>query len=244
MIFSRAGRIQGLCRRLCRRMSIPRVWAACAVVAAATIFSCAAPMPVKPPPVDVSRCRDCHAGNKAYPLAADVYQYWESSGHGLFLKRRDHIPDCAACHDLQGSAGHLDGMRNLQSRNTYHLVQGYLSADPVKECDVQVAFDNYCWTSCHQPLSIPDMRHERDGDPAKGAVLMGQHGTLEKALGDSPMDSDISLARPALSGPPYCAPCVSCHNPHGTGATSKTGATNRMARDSYREPSRLCGRCH
>ena len=231
----------------CAKMISSRHGAAVAIAAAAALFACAAPVTVKPPPVDVSRCQDCHAGdNRAFPLAQNVYRYWETSGHGRFVNRPRLQPDCAACHDLKGpaAAGHLDGKTNAGTVNPYHLVAGYLSPNAVKECDVQIAFDNYCWTACHQPLGVTDMRHERDADPAKGAVLMGQHGTYEKARKDYPMDSDISVAKAALAGPPYCAPCVSCHDPHGTGATSRTGPSNKMARDNYESPSLLCSRCH
>jgi hypothetical protein len=226
--------------------SRPGAGLAVAIAAVAALLSCAAPVTVKPPPADVSRCRDCHAGdNKDYPQAANVYRFWETSGHGRFANRSRFPSDCPSCHDLQGAAaGHLDGKKNVGTANPNHLVAGYLKADPVRECDVQIAFDEYCWTACHKPLGVTDMRHERDADPAKGAVLMGQHGTYEKAKQDYPMDSDISVAKAALAGPPYCAPCVSCHDPHGTGATSLTGVSNKMSRDNFKSPSLLCSRCH
>jgi len=223
---------------------------------AATLFlvaSCAAP-PVKPPPaptavpppaVEVSDCRSCHDGdNGDSPGAADVYEFWETSGHGRFVTRRKHVPECVACHDLTGAAaaGHLDGERNASTANTFHLVKGYLPESPRREWDVQVTFDNYCWKTCHKPLDIDDMRHERDGDPARGAVQMGQHSSYERVAGDYPMDDD--LAATGFGGPPYFAPCISCHDPHGTGVEIKSGTSNNMVRDSYKKPALLCNRCH
>ena len=104
--------------------------AVAALVPASVLLSaaCAAPTdPVKvpPPPADVTDCRACHAGKGAYPLAADVYKLWETSGHGRFLNRPEQRPTCEACHDLKGAAaGHLDGLKNAPGPNIYHLVPG------------------------------------------------------------------------------------------------------------------------
>lgn len=222
--------------------------AVAALLPAALYLSACAPTAVKapPPPADVKDCRACHAGNGAYPLAADVYQLWESSGHGRFLNRPEQRPTCEACHDLQGAAaGHLDGKKNAPGVNTYHLVPGYIAAAPKNEWEFQVAFDDYCWTNCHQPAGIADMRHERDADPAKGAVEMGSHASYERPIGSSDylVDGDLSVFAGSATAPFYMT-CVSCHDPHGSAATSKTGESNRMARDNYKEPPRMCSRCH
>jgi hypothetical protein len=211
--------------------------------------ACAAPevrQPAPPPPVSIVDCRSCHAGNnKAYPLAADVYKYWESSGHGQYLNRPKNRPDCASCHDFAGDAatGHLDGKKNASGPNTYHLVAGYLDPDPKNEWDVQVRFDQYCYATCHLPSGRNDMRHERDDNPAKGAVQMGQHASYEKPLADYPLDGSLKVFKGSDTAP-YFALCVSCHDPHGSGADSLTGRSNRMARDNYKRPPRLCSRCH
>ena len=211
------------------------------------IGACAAPEVRQPaPPVNINDCHSCHAGdNKSYPLAADVYKYWETSGHGQYLNRPQNRPDCAACHDFTGTAatGHLDGKNNAPGPNTYHLVAGYLDPDPKNKWDIQVRFDNYCYLTCHKPAGRSDMRHERDDDPAKGAVQMGQHASYERPLGDYPLDRSLTVFK-GSDTPPFFALCVSCHDPHGSGADSRTGKSNRMARDNYKHPPRLCSRCH
>jgi len=223
------------------------LFAACAAPPVPPPEKPVAPVPVRPPgPEDVSDCRLCHAGSRDYPLAADVYRSWESSGHGRFLDRPEHRPDCAACHDLAGTAaaGHLDGTVDVPGPNPFHLVEGYLPSDPRREWDLQVHFDDYCWTSCHQPAGIRDMRHEQDGDPAPGAVQMGQHLSFESVHGGLPVDEDLARIGKGFAGPPYFVPCVGCHDPHGTGTTSTTKGSNRMVRENYKQPARLCGRCH
>ena len=213
------------------------------------LLSACAPTVVKPPPppANVSDCRDCHAGWVNYLLVVDVYQYWETSGHGKFLNRLDYRPICESCHDLKGpaAAGHLDGKKNAPGPNTFHLVEGYIAKSPKNRWDFQVKFDNYCWTACHQPVAIVDMRHERDGNPAPGAVQMGQHASYERPISSDDYLVDGELA--VFSGsalPPFYVTCVTCHNPHGSAATSQTGRSNRMARDNYKEPPRMCSRCH
>jgi len=209
----------------------------------------AAPAPVAPPApvvVDVTDCRACHAGtNKAYPLAADVYQYWENSGHGQFLRQPKNRPDCASCHELAGAAatGHLDGKKNAPGPNVFHLVAGYLDPDPKNEWDVQVRFDQYCYATCHLPAGRTDMRHERDSNPVKGAVQMGQHASFEKPLGDYPTDQSLGVFKGSDTAP-FFATCVSCHDPHGSAATSQTGKSNRMTRENYKAPPQMCSRCH
>lgn len=230
------------------RQALRAVAAAALPASLLAIASCAPPaVKAPPPPADVSDCRACHAGKGAYPLAANVYQYWESSGHGRFATRPQHRPTCDACHDLKGAAaGHLDGKRNAPGANTYHLVAGFIAPAPKNEWDVQVQFDNYCWMTCHQPAGVSDMRHERDSTPTKGAVQMGTHASYERPLDGAlayPMDGDLSVfAGSAIA--PFFAPCVSCHDPHGSAATSLTGKSNRMARENYKEPPKMCSRCH
>jgi len=224
-------------------------FAAAVLLPASLWLSACAPSAVKapPPPVDVTDCRACHAGKGAYPLAADVYQFWETSGHGRFMNRPDYRPTCEACHDLAGpaAAGHLDGKKNAPGANTYHLVKGFIAAAPKNEWEFQVAFDDTCWTTCHQALGIVDMRHERDANPAKGAVEMGSHASYERPIGTSDylVDGDLAVF-PGSATAPFYMTCVSCHDPHGSGATSKTGQSNRMARDNYKDPPRMCSHCH
>ena len=223
--------------------------------ALAALASCAAPPTVPPPapppvrvppPADVGDCRSCHAGSGDYPLAADVYRFWESSGHGQFLDRSGSGPHCLACHDLAGASasGHLDGQASAPSPNTFHLVGGYIHPDPKKEWDIQVHFDDYCWTACHQEAEVRDMRHGQDTDPVLGAVQMGQHLSFDEIQGDLPGDEDIARTRRDFTGQPQFAPCISCHDPHGSDTESTTKGSNRMVRENFKKPVRLCGHCH
>lgn len=225
-------------------LSLRRVLAS-AAASLLLLFACA-PAVVKPPPppADVTDCHACHAGKGAYPLAADVYRFWESSGHGRFINRQDFRPTCDACHDLKGAAaGHLDGKKNAPGPNTFHLVQGFIAQAPKNEWDFQVGFDDYCWTACHKPVGIPDMRHERDGNPAPGAVQMGTHASYPKPLGIYTNDGDLAVF-PGSDTPPFFVTCATCHDPHGSDATSMTGKSNRMTRENYKDPPRMCSRCH
>jgi hypothetical protein len=209
--------------------------------------ACAGPPVVKAPPagLDVSDCSACHAGKGAYKDAANVYRFWDTSGHGKFLNRPQQRPTCDACHDLKGpgAAGHLDGKKNAPGPNTFHLVEGFIAQAPKNEWDFQVQFDNYCWLTCHQPAGIPDMRHERDAGPTKWAVQMGTHASYEKPLADYPVDGDLAVF-PGSATPPFFVTCVTCHDPHGSDATSMTGKSNRMTRENYKEPPKMCSRCH
>lgn len=225
-----------------------RIGAAATLPVALLFLGACATQEVRPPlpvVVDVTDCRACHAGSKAYPLAANVYQYWATSGHGQYLNRPSTPPNCAACHDLVGpaAAGHLDGKKNSPGPNVFHLVAGYLDPDPKNEWDVQVRFDQYCYTTCHVSAGRSDMRHERDGDPAPGAVQMGQHASYEKPMGGYPTDQDLGVFK-GSGTPPFFALCVTCHDPHGSGATSFTGKSNRMTRENYKAPPQMCSRCH
>jgi len=223
--------------------------AAAALPTSLLALSACAPSAVKapPPPADVSDCHACHAGRSDYPGAVDVYKFWETSGHGRFLLRQQNRPTCVACHDLKGpaAAGHLDGKKNAPGPNTYHLVEGFVAQAPKNRWEFQVQFDDYCWKTCHRPTGLPDMRHEHDGDPAKNAVQMGQHASYERPIGagDYFMDNDVAVFPGSATGPSFVL-CIACHDPHGTGATSLTGNTNRMARENFKDPPQMCSRCH
>lgn len=223
-----------------------RAVAAAALPVSLLLASCAPPAVKAPPaPADVSDCTVCHAGKGAYPDAPNVYQYWETSGHGLFLDRPQQRPTCDACHDLRGAAaaGHLDGKKGAPGPNPFHLVEGFIAKAPKTEWDFQVQFDNFCWLTCHQPAGIPDMRHERDADPAKGAVQMGTHASYERPLGGYPVDGDLAVFTGSVAAP-FFVTCTTCHDPHGSAATSMTGKSNRMTRENYKEPPKMCSRCH
>jgi predicted CXXCH cytochrome family protein len=72
---------------------------------------------------------------------------------------------------------------------------------------------------------------------------MGTHLTYPG--GDArayPMDIDLNTG---ATGVTDYAPCVACHDPHGTGTTDKApSTTNRMMRANWKSVSTLCVQCH
>lgn len=164
---------------------------------------------------------------------------------------------CTDCHDISqpvtGDGRHMNGILNSvefkrsPSENTAHLrTDGafpYIAAG-VNDYDVQIAFDAACFLRCHQAARVPNMRHEQDGIPVAGAVRFGAHLTM--ADGESiryPIDS--ALTTHASTDSPDYAPCISCHNPHGTPVVQSQAPTNRMLRDPLDgEGTTLCSTCH
>jgi hypothetical protein len=59
------------------------------------------------------------------------------------------------------------------------------------------------------------------------------------------MDADLTTS---AGGAPHFAPCVACHNPHGSTNTDSrsigAGARNHMLIDDWNRTPTLCGRCH
>jgi hypothetical protein len=156
--------------------------------------------------------------------------------------------DCGDCHAL-GST-HNDGTLNSAetgtntNANTAHLIPALIGTS-TPNYDVQLTFDNACYTTCHQGASVTDMRHDRDGSPAANVMQFGTHLTV--ADGESiayPVDSDISTN--ASTAAPDFGTCVSCHNPHGTNVdeTVEGRSTNRMVRAPWLSINTLCLVCH
>lgn len=151
------------------------------------------------------------------------------------------------CHDLGQSAGtHLDGVvqgKGNATANTYHLVSGFINTDPVNPWSVQVRFDDYCYSACHHTRTI-DMRHARDTIPAPGVMLLGSHNTYPD--GDLiPLPIDDCLTTLALPEEPDFAPCIACHDPHGTATISpRADGNNKMARHRWSSTAVLCEQCH
>ena len=86
-----------------------------------------------------------------------------------------------------------------------------------------------------------------------GPARFGRKGTY--ANGDTvsltpgfapywPIDCDLNTAADAADDD--YAPCVSCHDPHGTGATDakRTGPSNAMLRANWLSEKTLCQVCH
>lgn len=164
---------------------------------------------------------------------------------------------CTDCHDISlpasGAGRHQNGILNSAERklnpseNTAHLrVDG---ANPFivagsNDWDVQVSFDDACYLRCHQQRGVADMRHDSDGMPVVNAAQFGTFMT--KIDGETilyPIDSALTTNASTAAGD--FAPCISCHNPHGTPTARVWTTTNRMVRAPFSGPSpSLCDACH
>ncbi len=170
---------------------------------------------------------------------------------------------CTDCHDISqpstGDGRHQNGILNSvdwklnPSENTAHLRTD--GAYPFivsgeNAWDVQVGFDLACYQRCHQPSSVGNMRHARDLvlgprnlNNVLNAVRFGDKGSI--ADGESILyPIDTALTTNASSAADDFAPCISCHNPHGTSVVEPSRTTNRMMRDQFYEQSTLCLTCH
>ncbi len=161
---------------------------------------------------------------------------------------------CTDCHDTRLPPGtHMDGVVNSvesgtdANTNTAHLKAGFIGTS-APESDVQVTLDNACW-GCHSTQGVQYMDHDRES-PANGPPGPVQLGlSLTQADGAQiayPVDSDVSThTNPAQ---PVFAPCISCHNPHGTTISDtddlNPNASNRMLRDNWESAKDLCLGCH
>jgi hypothetical protein len=157
-----------------------------------------------------------------------------------------------------------------RSTNTSHLKAGFFTEFPAVgagDWSIQVAMDNYCTYKCHD-LDKDDvqdggepaksMRHESDTAPTDSdhhSVKFGTHLTPPKPPNNNPdtlagIPIDVDLNTNASPTGNY-APCISCHDPHGTGVKTPSGYTsNRMVRYEFpveTDPtmkSELCAKCH
>lgn len=219
---------------------------------------------------DQEPCQDCHAGAQRPARAADIYTYWDGTwwdatqtgspsiqqgGHGdPGGKPAVGCTGAAGCHDQRlpqvsqhRNGVHEPGSSNL-SVNPWHLRSGFISATPSQDWDVQVTFDNFCFTACHQGLGVANMRHQGAG--AERSYLQLGYGLTEptgKGIpADMPLDNDLTSA--ARSGVPVFAPCITCHDPHGTGTIDNgqtdTPVTNHMLRRRWKNKFQLCVFCH
>jgi len=200
------------------------------------------------------------------PWNAAVSYNWTGSAAGQDGGHGD--PDgqpavaCTDCHDTGQPPGnfHLNGTYEsiwdnaTRNTNTAHLKAAFFDTGratpppPVGSgtWDVQVAFDNYCAGQCHPGQGVAVMWHERDtlaSDPNHWSVELGTHFT--QADGDAlpyPVDADLNTGA-NIADVDY-APCVSCHDPHGTTVVEPTRTSNRMVRDKWTNPPTLCSTCH
>ncbi len=220
---------------------------------------------------DGEPCVECHAGQPGFPLAANVYAYWDGrwwdtfrggnastqqGGHGDPAGRpATACVGTRGCHDLRlpAPSEHRNGVREgrpqrgaQRSVNPYHLRAGFLVAQPRQPWEAQVAFDNYCYAACHRGYSIRDMRHERDTLPGAAnyrSVEMGTHLTDPDAESRG-IYADSDLTSRATPTEPDYVPCVACHDPHGTAAPAPV--KNKMLRNRETDPYWCAGinGCH
>ncbi len=159
--------------------------------------------------------------------------------------------ECESCHDVNVPAGtHRDGTLNSveqskgQNTNTAHLIQNYMATSTTNEWDVQVKFDDTCYSKSGCHISSMSHRHAKDADPAAKVVRFGDGGTiLDGELIGYPVDSDLTT-NASPDGRDF-ATCITCHNPHGTPVVEVGMPTNRMLRDAWAaDDSVFCTECH
>jgi hypothetical protein len=212
-------------------------------------------------------CLFCHGsvsfdpdGSGPQPAAPRVAARW----FGSFANRQDgghgdtdgrSAVDCLDCHDISKPAGtHLDGVHNSvgetaakgnRNANTAHLRDFFFGAG-TEPWSVQLTFDNACATRCHPAAGVYDMRHPRHAPPI---APFGPYNNGDGLAVPWPVDCDLTTDAPLA--PPRYAPCVSCHNPHGTATTNTQPSwdgsheSNFMLRGNWMtETTEFCGTCH
>ncbi len=180
-------------------------------------------------------CQSCH--NSSYPPGQHLNGTYNSMG--------TELPRGSANWSPQDCSPATPRPKANANANTAHLQPAYFGSASGNNESWQLAMDAYCY-QCHAGLAspVPPMTHELDGVPAAGAVQLGTHLTR-----DTPLTymTDADLATGAV-GLPNFAPCVSCHNPHGSMNTDSKGsgpaAKNRMLIDDWSRGSTLCANCH
>jgi len=213
---------------------------------------------------DQEPCQDCHAGSSRPPGAGEVYAYWDGTwwdrtrgggggeqqgGHGdpggLFAM---NCTGGAGCHNLRlpRVSHHRNGVyepRENMTLNPWHLRKEYINERPSQAWDVQMTFDNFCATACHEGFRVQNMRHQ--GLSSQRPFLQMGYGATNPRAGQLPQalpfDADLTSA---AAGGPLHATCVTCHDPHGTGISDATRGANHMVRMNWVTESTLCIQCH
>jgi len=166
--------------------------------------------------------------------------------------------------DGSGTYNSIWANDSTRSTNTSHLKAEFFTKYPAVgagDWSVQVAMDNYCTWECHDP----DQDDVQDaGEPAKYmrhkltapsppeslyATQFGRHLTPPAAypnpdnIPDIPIDVDLNTNASPTGN---YAPCVSCHDPHGTGTPVPPDySSNRMLRFRFPPDNAvLCSKCH
>lgn len=175
---------------------------------------------------------------------------------------------CTDCHDTgdppTGSGRHLNGILNSTggttgtrqnaSTNTAHLLPAWIgSGSP----GVQTTLDAACYGCHNSPWFLNDHSaltgwesHSVNSNTVQFGLPLPPASTTY-ADGESisppwPVDSDIST-NAGTSEPDY-APCVTCHDPHGTGITDHknlpSNNSNFMLRGDFLTDPDYCKVCH
>lgn len=179
--------------------------------------------------------------------APKVTRYWKTSGHGKSTPRP--AATCEDCHDVGSPPGThaADGTgvvntenwpgkpENTVNSNTSHLRPFLLNGGTAAQ--LQSNFDIGCvngpggGTVCHIQWGVQGHRHSMAAD---NLVQFGRGSTTEvpKSFGwyaQSDYEVDFYKSRSPwviqdltsdATGTVFYAPCVSCHDPHGTGSTN------------------------
>jgi hypothetical protein len=207
------------------------------------------------------------------------------NGHGADGAATNNPPGlnpnlaCTACHDVSDPPNtHNNCTVSLNLRlntryyfgkpadsrntNTSHLISGFLAGANNPQAK-QVAFDDYCYTTCHLPAGMVDeqnMRHSYTNGNIDQASKVMEFNVANSTTDDPKTDRGANnvwtpwtiddLTNVVDANPPttrHHGVCVSCHNPHGTSTLQKTRGTNKMVIRSWQDTAMptFCGsNCH
>ncbi len=167
--------------------------------------------------------------------------------------------------------GKTDNGSNAPTANTSHLKQAYFPSSATKRYEYARAFDRKCGdpaAGCHRfpPHNQHPVVPAGSVDPADNVLRFGDFNTVldPKAYSwypespdyrtdfyksPSPWEIGDLTTNAAGVGPDNSiryGTCVTCHDPHGTGATDqKVGGGNAMVRGNWTESAQFCnGACH
>ncbi|MBI5904143.1 MAG: CxxxxCH/CxxCH domain-containing protein [Deltaproteobacteria bacterium] len=248
-----------------------------------------------------SDCRGCHGGNDGLTGAAGapfVTRYWGDSGttgiksgHG---RATSPAIGCGDCHDATLPGGSTHKTNNTSgtapfnintehwqgktrtadtdpNTNTSHLIAAYIGTGT--DAQKQIAFDDACYSRCHQGKGISNHRHTKQSPlymefGRKGTTsnpkqyVWNNNGSWDYknefykswspwTIRDLTTDATYPGSMPST----HYGTCVSCHDPHGTGITDNTVTnsgpssgtwTNHMVRGKWKtDTAAFCnGACH
>jgi len=222
-------------------------------------------------------CESCHGSAGPGPNVLTYWDgsWWDNNmgnpgdtgtnqgGHGDADERPALA--CTDCHDTSdpptGAGRHLNGILNStggttgtaqnQSTNTAHLLPAWIgTGNP----GVQTTLDAPCYGCHNNPWFLQGHvpasgfeSHAITGNIVQfGLPLLGSTTVADGESLAWPIDSDISTN--ATTANPDYAPCITCHDPHGTDTTDHYGApssnSNFMLRGNFLSDPGYCKVCH